>query len=748
MASAETTSALLTKCLHESLLDLHQSPYPHVANPPECKRRAAVALILRVRPNYHHWPQTPHAPAAAPDQSTSVSQQLDDFFAQDWVKHGDPEVLFIKRASRVGDRWTGHVALPGGKRDPEDADDRATATREAWEEIGLDLNTENVIPVGNLPERVVTTSFGKTPLMVLCPFIFLLTTSNSPPLKLQPTEVASTHWVSLRALLTPSLRTVELVHVSNRFAKQGGYISQLATRWMTGKMEFSALKLLPTESLYCSSEPGFLPDPNPQHSLFGKLGILPPRAASSEKSRVLLLWGLTLGVLADFLEMLPPHNAVELWKHPTFTAPDLRLLVSILTYSIRKRNAQNVKNVRRPSETATDDTTIALHLEENAAGNSDRDRDATGGHQHAIGIMLHGYYDRLRVAIAVFAAWRLLAGSVGSYYLFKWATRKPLARAHDAILDDVLFSRTNATTLYSGTGSRHDVGYVPGIEGGGSDGDRKPLDERLIKLGRTLRKLSPLLPTILINPLPTELLSPQITLHLFPSTHPHLPNVKGRVLYRAALWTVPVAWSSLPLLGNVRLQVTSERMVRANSVLGCEHAADCGDERLVVRWKTEPRGEGTNHVNRSTTTAAASSAQQSTTTQQQPQSLSRPSGDDLSTSSRSKAGVNKSLSTLLGGDAPIFSLGKEGQFDGLFIFAFDEQGRIAGHTIEHADQANGWDRTSKFVTLTDWLLGKAWGSMEPSTPSLAAQACREFNSDCDRRQTLHKNSDRHRKPIS
>jgi 8-oxo-dGTP pyrophosphatase MutT (NUDIX family) len=79
------------------------------------------------------------------------------------VKHGDPEALFIKRASRVGDRWTGHVALPGGKRDPEDADDRATATRETWEEIGLDLNAENAIPVGNLSERVVTTSFGRTP---------------------------------------------------------------------------------------------------------------------------------------------------------------------------------------------------------------------------------------------------------------------------------------------------------------------------------------------------------------------------------------------------------------------------------------------------------------------------------------------------------------------------------------------------------------------------------------------------------
>lgn len=68
---------------------------------------------------------------------------------------------------------------------------------------------------------------------------------------------------------------------------------------------------------------------------------------------------------------------------------------------------------------------------------------------------------------------------------FTQVTRKPLARAHDAILDDVFFSRTN-TTLYSGTGPRHGVGHVPGIEGGGSDGDRKPPDERVIKLGKSM----------------------------------------------------------------------------------------------------------------------------------------------------------------------------------------------------------------------------------------------------------------------
>ena len=145
--------------LHGVLSNLHHRLYPHIPNPPGCKKRASVALIIRIRPSDDHWPTNP----AASDPTDSVEDRLDDFFAQPWVQHGTPEVLFIKRASRAGDRWTGHVALPGGKRDPEDEDDCAAAIREAWEEIGLDLTTDDCIATGNLPERVVTTSWGSVP---------------------------------------------------------------------------------------------------------------------------------------------------------------------------------------------------------------------------------------------------------------------------------------------------------------------------------------------------------------------------------------------------------------------------------------------------------------------------------------------------------------------------------------------------------------------------------------------------------
>lgn len=51
----------------------------------------------------------------------------------------DPELLFIQRASKPSDPWSGQMAFPGGRKEQTDASPRATATRETGEEVGLDL---------------------------------------------------------------------------------------------------------------------------------------------------------------------------------------------------------------------------------------------------------------------------------------------------------------------------------------------------------------------------------------------------------------------------------------------------------------------------------------------------------------------------------------------------------------------------------------------------------------------------------
>ena len=199
-----------------------------------------------------------------------------------------------------------------------------------------------------------------------------------------------------------------------------------------------------------------------------------------------------------------------------------------------------------------------------------------------------------------------------------------------------------------------------------------------------LRILQTRLPSLLASPLPQEILSPHISLHLFPSTHPYLPTVSGRVAYHAALWTAPMAWGRVPIVGNVKLVILSDRVFKNGSELPystSKYQGNVGSERLVVRWKTcgKTRGKGMGALYR----GIGASEQ-----------------------------VDK-ITEWLGGDAR-----DDEEFCGLFIFEFDEEGRIITHTIEHADQSGNWDKTSRVVTLTDWLIGRMNGKNK-KVPELA-----------------------------
>jgi 8-oxo-dGTP pyrophosphatase MutT (NUDIX family) len=61
------------------------------------------------------------------------------------------EVLFIERARATGDPWSGHMAFPGGRVDPTDADGRAAAERETLEEVGLSLASAELL--GRLDDK-------------------------------------------------------------------------------------------------------------------------------------------------------------------------------------------------------------------------------------------------------------------------------------------------------------------------------------------------------------------------------------------------------------------------------------------------------------------------------------------------------------------------------------------------------------------------------------------------------------------
>ena len=258
--------------------------------------------------------------------------------------------------------------------------------------------------------------------MVICPYVFITTATITPPLILQPTEVASAHWVPLRALLSPSLRTFEYVDLSTRFARQGGPIARAILRVLLGKMRFSAVHLIPSESLFSSLTDGFIPAVSKTaHTEFG----IP--MSTSYANQPLLLWGLTLGVMADLLDMLPPYNASKLWIYPNFTTPDLRAIIYLLTFRLRRNNAGDLSAGTWPSQTAVDATTQAVAVSEAEPRSIAHNDVGIGG--VGTGKSLSGYYERISLSIAVFLAMRAILGSTALFWLFKlWRTRREQSR--------------------------------------------------------------------------------------------------------------------------------------------------------------------------------------------------------------------------------------------------------------------------------------------------------------------------------
>jgi 8-oxo-dGTP pyrophosphatase MutT (NUDIX family) len=105
---------------------------------------------------------------------------------------GGLEVLYIKRAEYEGDRWSGHVAFPGGKREPFDGSLLATALRETREELALALPPESLVT--RLPDLI-----GPRVNIQVAHFVFALETPDVP---LQPNaEVEDAVWVPLRTLV-------------------------------------------------------------------------------------------------------------------------------------------------------------------------------------------------------------------------------------------------------------------------------------------------------------------------------------------------------------------------------------------------------------------------------------------------------------------------------------------------------------------------------------------------------------------
>lgn len=108
--------------------------------------------------------------------------------------HDELELLLIKRAEQEADPWSGHMALPGGRRDAHDVDLLSTARREAREEVGIVSSPADLL--GRLDEVAPRTP--RLPPIVIAPFVLAVPpeTTALPDAR----EVSLALWVPLPAL--------------------------------------------------------------------------------------------------------------------------------------------------------------------------------------------------------------------------------------------------------------------------------------------------------------------------------------------------------------------------------------------------------------------------------------------------------------------------------------------------------------------------------------------------------------------
>jgi 8-oxo-dGTP pyrophosphatase MutT (NUDIX family) len=102
------------------------------------------------------------------------------------------QVLFVKRAKKFSDPWSGQTAFPGGKRDPKDRNLKETVTRETLEETSINL-LEGCRFLGAM-EPVRST---QKPEMKILPFVVLLEKEQAIKLNEELTEY---FWTPLKEL--------------------------------------------------------------------------------------------------------------------------------------------------------------------------------------------------------------------------------------------------------------------------------------------------------------------------------------------------------------------------------------------------------------------------------------------------------------------------------------------------------------------------------------------------------------------
>lgn len=131
-------------------------------------------------------------------------------------------VLLLRRSEREGDPWSGHMALPGGHAQPEDADLLHTARRETLEEVGIDLSGAELLG------RLDDVSPMRSSDMAVRPFVFWASATGELTLS---NEVAEVLWVPLDELASDTLRATREVEVRGATLRVPAFVIQERVVW-------------------------------------------------------------------------------------------------------------------------------------------------------------------------------------------------------------------------------------------------------------------------------------------------------------------------------------------------------------------------------------------------------------------------------------------------------------------------------------------------------------------------------------
>jgi 8-oxo-dGTP pyrophosphatase MutT (NUDIX family) len=159
------------------------------------------------------------------------------------------ELLIIKRAVSERDHWSGHLALPGGRWESGDRSLWATAARETFEEVGIDLlgggeflgALEPVTPRSPLAPQVTV-----APFVSIAPALYHLPTPGDAPAKLLLShEIQSAFWVPVERLRRSGLSDSFGLVVNEKEMRWPAYPSEQGPIWgLTERILTSFLQLL------------------------------------------------------------------------------------------------------------------------------------------------------------------------------------------------------------------------------------------------------------------------------------------------------------------------------------------------------------------------------------------------------------------------------------------------------------------------------------------------------------------------